>query len=111
MNFSMNWSTPYFPIVTSYRVVQPEPASNEDLEEFHSSDYVHFLHENDDKEISNETKSEDFGLLFDCPSFPGYKSASFFVISRIYKHASWVAGASLCAAKQITQGRKIAVNW
>lgn len=94
------------------RVVNPIPASDEDLEEFHSFDYVRFLHENDDKETTNDTKSEDFGLEFDCSRFPGYeiKFLCFDSIS-VYKHASWVAGASLTAAKQLILGRKIAVNW
>ncbi|KAL0227871.1 hypothetical protein RCL1_004014 [Eukaryota sp. TZLM3-RCL] len=89
-------------------IVSPRPASFEELIQFHSKDYVNALrYYSEDQFLSLGPRlSPDilyaYGLVEpDCAPFPG-----------LYEHVSWVAGASISAAKVLTNDyARIAFNF
>lgn len=78
----------------------PRPATKEELEWFHDSDYVNFL-----STVTPSTPVTSaftrFNFADDCPVFDG-----------IFEFCQLYAGASLAAARKITSGQTdIAINW
>jgi histone deacetylase 8 len=92
-----------YKIVDYLRVIEPCPATREELTEFHSRDYVALLERaetvEDDGDPNNEL--EDSGLCYDCPVF-----------ENVYNYVCWVAGATLTAANSLIAKRtSVAINW
>ncbi|KAL6056614.1 Histone deacetylase 8 [Balamuthia mandrillaris] len=116
-------------LLKEMRVVEPTPATMEELMEFHSRSFLQRLsqHRGRIKEGPKDTEQEDkeqrekeedeeegendreevgvdeesFGLVDDCPLFDG-----------VYDYVRMVAGASLTAAKELIANRAtIAINW
>lgn len=78
----------------------PRPATKEELEWFHDSDYVNFL-----STVTPSTPVTSaftrFNFADDCPVFDG-----------IFEFCQSYSGASLAAARKITSGQTdIAINW
>lgn len=80
----------------------PQPASKEQLLEFHSEDYIDFLERVTPDNANKYIQSlRNFNIGDDCPVFDG-----FYDYSRLY------AGASLDATEKLIQGTSdIAINW
>ncbi|KTW31928.1 histone deacetylase HOS2 [Pneumocystis jirovecii RU7] len=83
-------------------IYRPRRATDEELEQFHSSEYIDFL-----KRVTPENASSfsDVSMKFnmgqDCPIFDG-----------VYDFCSIYAGASLDAARKLSQNQTdIAINW
>lgn len=81
---------------------QPRSATEDELKQFHSDDYITFLKnvtpENSNKFIQDLRK---FNIGDDCPVFEG-----------IFDYSSYYAGASLDASRKLINGQSdIAINW
>ncbi|KAI9353826.1 hypothetical protein BDR26DRAFT_910581 [Obelidium mucronatum] len=87
------------------RLIEPSAASAEDLENFHSSEFVRALL-TAEKKIDSEAKDdldflEEFGLLHDCPVFMGLSD-----------YVKYVAGGTLAAARSLVDGScSVAIYW
>lgn len=78
-------------------------ASRQELEEFHTEDYVQFLQEVNPFEYTHDylTSTNPHGFGDDCPAFDG-----------LYRYCALYTGASLDAARCLTSNQsQIAVNW
>ncbi|AOA62555.1 Histone deacetylase [Komagataella phaffii CBS 7435] len=95
-------------LVISYKLYeqmdlyQPRSATEDELKQFHSDDYITFLKnvtpENSNKFIQDLRK---FNIGDDCPVFEG-----------IFDYSSYYAGASLDASRKLINGQSdIAINW
>ncbi|ELU03635.1 hypothetical protein CAPTEDRAFT_148478 [Capitella teleta] len=85
------------------QVISPEAASKEDLKLFHSEDFIDCLRRLSDldDEEKYDDDAESYGLMYDCPAYPG-----------VYDYASAVVGGSIAAAIHLTEGHsQVAVNW
>ena len=81
-------------------VIIPCQAKTEELQWFHSKDYLDFCDKASEVEDS-ESSEEEFGLSYDCPLIPD--------MSDLIK---WIAGGSMSAAKSLATGScKVAMNW
>lgn len=83
-------------------VYRARPATTMEMTQFHTDDYVEFLHrvtpDNEDKYSKDMTK---FNLGEDCPIFDG-----------LFEYCSISAGGSMEGAARLNRGRcDIAVNW
>ncbi|KAG0721874.1 Histone deacetylase 8 [Chionoecetes opilio] len=87
-------------LLPKMRVVASEAASEEDVRQFHSQDYVEFLQKGVSEQEEERTQDE-FGLGFDCP-----------ILDNLWGLVCGLAGGSLTAARELSSGRaRIAVNW
>ncbi|MCJ1370992.1 histone deacetylase [Loxospora ochrophaea] len=79
-------------------------ATNQELEGFHTSDYIEFLQRVTPTNIEHPSFSDrtlQFNIGDDCPIFDG-----------LYQYCSLYAGASLDAARKLTSHQSsIAINW
>lgn len=99
-----------FQLLDSLDIVTPIEASEDDLKLFHSSYYLNYLKAecNDggtgDSEESSDSDVDDeqleYGLGYDCPKF-----------KNLYTFVRTIAGASISAADELLNGRKLAINW
>ncbi|KAH9400885.1 Histone deacetylase 8, partial [Tyrophagus putrescentiae] len=97
-------------LLPSLRRIEPTVASDAELRHFHTAEYIDFVRqletkmtENADEadEVSWSEDCEAFGLAYDCPPF-----------SMIHRTISYLAGASLGAARALVEGRcSLAINW
>jgi len=85
-------------------VLRPHTATAEEMERFHSHDYVDFLRRvspDTEQELEKQMSKYNIGPYSDCPIFDG-----------LYDFMSNCAGASLDAAVKINHGvTDVAVNW
>ncbi|ORY42223.1 Arginase/deacetylase [Rhizoclosmatium globosum] len=88
------------------RILEPKPVSREDLVQFHSEEFVDALltaELNLDTELSKEQLEtlQDFGLVHDCPVFPGLSD-----------YVKYVAGGTITAAKALASNQcNVAIHW
>jgi len=105
-------------LLSSLKVLPARPATEEELESFHSHDYLAHCRKassnlsdpatlsagDDSYEIDDDDDDEDtttFGLAYDCPPLPDMTSL-----------LAWIAGGSLAAAEALTSGLcRRAINW
>ncbi|KAG7094726.1 hypothetical protein E1B28_005546 [Marasmius oreades] len=80
--------SPSYSATRRIRVVRPRTATYEDLEVYHSKEYLNFLL--GEGEPDPDALPEDFGLEDDCPLFPG-----------LNEYVRAVAGATLTAANAL----------
>ncbi|MCJ1453812.1 histone deacetylase [Mycoblastus sanguinarius] len=81
----------------------PRAATSQELKDFHSQDYIEFLQRvvPADNTYDPETQTYAFNTGDDCPIFDG-----------LYNYCSLYAGASLDAARKLTNHQSdIAINW
>jgi len=72
------------------------PATRDDLEVFHSRDYLDLLYKEGDQE-----EDEEYGLGYDCPRLPS-----------LFSWCCIVAGGSISAAQALVDNKvNIAINW
>jgi len=84
-----------------FHVIPPAPASNEELMEFHSSEYVSHIEKHNQNPSGLEFEAHEvYGLTEDCPFFRG-----------LHTYIRYVAGSSLTAANKLLAGYKVAINW
>ena len=90
-------------------VIDPAPATYDDLVSFHDSAFVNYLREmnstvvddDDEDDVDVDEEGETFGLMYDCPP-----------VRRIYDFVLRSVGASLSAARALASGRcGVAINW
>ncbi|KAL0235352.1 hypothetical protein GEMRC1_001934 [Eukaryota sp. GEM-RC1] len=97
-----------YDLLEKLSIVSPQPASFEDLIQFHSSEYVNALRYFSIDQYAALGPSltmevlAAFGLVEpDCAPFPG-----------LYEHASWVGGASITAARLLCEdAARVAINF
>lgn len=97
-------------LLPSLKRIEPTAASDAELRHFHTAEYIDFVRqletkmtENADEadEVSWSEDCEAFGLAYDCPPF-----------QMIHRTISYLAGASLGAARALVEGRcSLAINW
>ncbi|KAJ2746967.1 Histone deacetylase 8 [Coemansia sp. BCRC 34301] len=96
-----------FGLCSAVRIVGARAATDAELTEFHSEEYIRCLLHPD--EVSDRDSDSDggddrlkrFGLLYDCPVFEG-----------IEEHARMAAGGTLTAAACLIDGSaRVAVHW
>lgn len=81
----------------------PRAATDQELKAFHREDYIDFLKRirPEDNTYNQETQAYDYNTGDDCPIFDG-----------LYDYCSLYTGASLDAARKLTNGQSdIAINW
>eukprot|EP00808_Paulinella_micropora_P023883 g53951.t1 len=84
-------------------IVPARLATVQELQEFHSEDYLKALNSADNLTKSGESQKgmiEEFGLCDDCPLFRG-----------VFLYVRAVAGSTLVAAEKLLQGAPVAMNW
>ena len=85
-------------------VYRPHPASQQELERFHASDYVDFIRRvtpDNAKEYLHQLQRFNLGPYTDCPVFDG-----------MYDYCSVYAGGSIDGAMKLNHGQvDIAINW
>lgn len=96
-------------------VIQPRPATHDELALFHSSYYLNYLRDECGqvgKSLSNDGDSDEsdsadvddeqlnYGLGYDCPK-----------LSNLERFATVIAGGTLAAANALLGGRQTAINW
>ncbi|KAJ2812284.1 Histone deacetylase 8 [Coemansia furcata] len=97
-----------FGLCDAVRVVEADAATDADLTEFHSEEYIEcLLHpEASDNDSGSESDDDDgrlkrFGLLYDCPVFEGME-----------EHVRMAAGGTLAAAACLIDGSaQVAMHW
>ncbi|KAJ2413139.1 hypothetical protein GGI10_003256, partial [Coemansia sp. RSA 2530] len=97
-----------FGLCDKVRVVEPAAATDAELTEFHSEEYIEcLLHpEATDSDSGSDSDSDDdrlkrFGLLYDCPVFEGMED-----------HVRMAAGGTLTAAACLIEGStQVAMHW
>ncbi|KAK3580273.1 hypothetical protein CHS0354_023511 [Potamilus streckersoni] len=84
------------------QVISPSEATLEDMKQFHTEDYLHFLGKIADEDDENfDEESHQYGLGYDCP-----------VYKEVYKLACLVSGATLKAVDiLISSEARIVINW
>lgn len=102
-------------LITSYHltslmeILSSKPASEEDLRSFHSGGYIDYIKSIDDKKketdedglLETSFVGEEFGLGYDCPTFPD-----------LFNFAREIAGSTMTAVKAVLEGKcKIALNF
>ena len=84
--------------------ITPRKATREELEEFHTKEYLDFCNlttQNDDLEKLQITSDQNFGIEYDCP-----------IIQDILPMIQWIAGASLACAEVLNSKLvQVAINW
>ncbi|KAH3687373.1 hypothetical protein WICPIJ_001650 [Wickerhamomyces pijperi] len=80
----------------------PEPASKEQLQDFHTDEYIKFLEQvTPDNASKFSEQLQKFNIGDDCPVFDGF-----------YDYSALYAGSSLDATQKLIQGTSdIAINW
>ena len=84
-------------LVDHLKVLGCRKATREEMESFHSSDYLDFC------QIGSEQRSEEdeFRMSYDCVVLP-----------KTFSLMEWVAGASVSAAQALVSGKvRAAINW
>jgi len=83
-------------------ILKAKPATNLELTQFHSDEYINFLSSiTPDKVQQNTDNLIKYNLGIDSPIFDG-----------VYNYATCIAGASIEAAARLNQGKAdIAINW
>ena len=85
-------------------VYRPHPASQQELERFHATDYVDFIKRvtpDNSKEFLHQLQKYNLGPYTDCPVFDG-----------MYDYCSVYAGGSIDGAMKLNAGLvDIAINW
>ncbi|XP_050529321.1 histone deacetylase 8-like [Daktulosphaira vitifoliae] len=82
-------------------VFKVEPVSYDDLIQFHSSSYINYFKQLNDHEYSLIETENEYGIGYDCP-----------VLENIWKFVTFIAGASVTAAKLLTTMKyNYAINW
>eukprot|EP00833_Pecoramyces_ruminatium_P015414 jgi/Orpsp1_1/1189446/evm.model.d7180000072122.1 len=83
-------------------ILKAKPATNLELTQFHSDEYINFLSTiTPDKIQQNTDNLIKYNLGIDSPIFDG-----------VYNYATCIAGASIEAAARLNQGKAdIAINW
>lgn len=82
--------------------ISPRKATREELETFHSRDYLEFCDKttnNDDLEKLEIHSEQKYGVEYDCPLIPD-----------LMNMIQWLAGGSLCAAEALVE-EKCKVNF
>ncbi|KAJ3355332.1 Histone deacetylase 8 [Entophlyctis luteolus] len=92
-------------VAGSLRIVEPIPVSRRDLVEFHSDEYVDLLLSAEDRISETSTdwlaSLDEFGLLDDCPVFPGLSD-----------YVRQVAGGTLAAVDALKDPQTtVAIYW
>ncbi|KZT22761.1 histone deacetylase complex protein [Neolentinus lepideus HHB14362 ss-1] len=83
------------------RVVNPVPASYEELATYHSRDYLEFVLDPKNSRGIDALEGAEYGLEDDCPPFPG-----------LPHYVRYIAGATLTAVRELREGRsRIAICW
>lgn len=84
--------------VTVYKCI---PATEEELCNFHSSDYISYLKDINKMYTPDDDVELEYGLGYDCPPLDG-----------IYDYCSAIAGSTLTAARALVRNEvEIAINW
>jgi len=85
-------------LLEGLHVIPPVAATLDELQQFHSEEYINRLqrlqerfHDNDSDEEDDDNKLEDYGLGYDCAVFP-----------EIFDYVRYVAGASITAARLLS---------
>eukprot|EP00457_Paulinella_chromatophora_P006741 gb/GEZN01006760.1/.p1 GENE.gb/GEZN01006760.1/~~gb/GEZN01006760.1/.p1 ORF type:complete len:445 (+),score=54.09 gb/GEZN01006760.1/:167-1336(+) len=86
------------------QIYRPHPASREEMNKFHSLDYIDFLHRvtpDNAKDYMHQLRTFNLGSYTDCPVFDG-----------LYEFCQLSVGGSLDGATRLNHGLvDIAVNW
>ncbi|KAJ2412307.1 Histone deacetylase 8, partial [Coemansia sp. RSA 2531] len=97
-----------FGLCDKVRIVEAAAATDAELTEFHSEEYIEcLLHPEATSNVSDSDSDDDddrlkrFGLLYDCPVFEGME-----------EHVRMAAGGTLAAATCLIDGStRVAMHW
>ncbi|VVC34439.1 Histone deacetylase superfamily,Histone deacetylase,Histone deacetylase domain [Cinara cedri] len=81
-------------------VFKVKPSTYENLIDFHSSAYIDYLKNLNDKDDSTDD-GDEYGIGYDCPA-----------LKNIWQFSTYIAGGSLTAAESLTSMKyRFAINW
>ncbi|KAM3827796.1 histone deacetylase 8 isoform 3-T3 [Vipera latastei] len=90
-----------YSLLQHMRVVQPRPATMEEMAAFHTDAYLQHLQQVSEEGNEDHPDSAEFGLGYDCPASKG-----------VFEYAAAVGGATLTAARCLAEKKcRVAINW
>ncbi|KAK9393686.1 histone deacetylase 8 [Crotalus adamanteus] len=90
-----------YSLLKHMRVVQPRPATMEEMAAFHTDAYLQHLQQVSEEGNEDHPDSAEFGLGYDCPASQG-----------VFEYAAAIGGATLTAARCLAEKKcRVAINW